>query len=216
MRIGTLLSLIVLLAAGFCRADAIHFEQIPADATSYFHFDLDRWIASRVMVQSGLAANLSNQLKTMGDGTVGSITIYTLGAGEDQKMVLMAQGNFGPDLPHRIKTAAAGLKDSVPFSLAGKDVYYSSNRFISERKFSPPGHARKRNPIHRRHRPDLVSPWGSAAKRTLGDGHPLVHPTSRQLGRIWSSQPQICPRWPKRWMFWPVTNPRWRAVIRMD
>ncbi|MGA2582761.1 MAG: hypothetical protein ABSG31_05745 [Tepidisphaeraceae bacterium] len=126
MRHATLLSLVILLSAAPGRADAIKFEQIPADATSYFHFDLDRWMASRIMQQAGWAAELQKQFQNMSGGQLGSITVYTLGNGEDQKMILMAHGKLGPDLSIRIKTAAAGLKDSVIITLAGKDVYYSS------------------------------------------------------------------------------------------
>jgi hypothetical protein len=130
MRIGLPLLLIVLLNAAAVTADAIRYDQIPADVSSYAHVDVDRAIITSFFMDKppGASQDAAAMLEATYGIRLASITVYTLGDSE-----LVALLHCKEKLRQRWEAKAATGKDAILFSYDNQDIYYSSdNPWVSD------------------------------------------------------------------------------------
>jgi hypothetical protein len=96
MKSGTALLLIATLAAalngfipaGAC-AEGLRFDQIPAQAESYFYADIDRFIAFHLAQQLGTSKDIEAQMEAAFGGHITSATMYSLPA---MKIIILIHG----------------------------------------------------------------------------------------------------------------------------
>lgn len=127
MRNGTVLLLFTLLSAATARADAIHYDQIPADVVSYIHVDLDRLLASR-LIQIQISRNdiirkniESPEFKRGVGGSITSGTVYSLGKDGNPVLLLHASAQ-----KFRQEMEVPNSTDAVVFEYDHQEVHYSS------------------------------------------------------------------------------------------
>ncbi len=124
MRNGTLLLLIVLTTTANTRAEGIHYEQIPADASGYFHLDVGRLLSSGLLQQCVGAADELPKFSAI-FGTHSGVTIYTpKGAAGDGYVVLWHCGD--PQVRQRVEAALGKISDAVVVSYGSQTIHYSS------------------------------------------------------------------------------------------
>src|SRR5690348_16841828 len=99
-----LLVLLPALAAPL-RADAIHYEQIPADVTSYLHLDVDRLVHSQLAKVMCAPIDPVAQEQAWLGGRIESVTGYSAGKSQLVLMVRMDE-----KLRAQAKAKAAGGK----------------------------------------------------------------------------------------------------------
>jgi hypothetical protein len=131
---GLPLLLIVLLNAGVVWADAIRYDQIPADVSSYVNVDVDRLASSFFLAPpfatkpSGGSQDAAAMVEAIFGDQVASITVYSVG---DSKLVALLHAK--EKVRERWEAKAATARDAYLFSYDGQDIHYTSdNSWISD------------------------------------------------------------------------------------
>jgi hypothetical protein len=171
MRIGLLLLLIVALNASTVTADPIRYDQIPSDASSYIHVDLDRLAASSFVGKSpGLPQDVSKVWEAELGIRVASITFYTLG---ESKLVALLHGD--DKVRQNWEGKAADEKDAILFSYDNQAVHYlPENPWISDSVAAAVG-ARRHTARLKPERPAVEPAAGVEIGFAAGDPEEIQH-----------------------------------------
>jgi hypothetical protein len=144
MRFQVIMAVIGLLAA-VGHADAIRYDQIPADAVGYFHGDLDRLLATRLsQIELNGGVSLRKNIEMPGFqhsvwGSIKSATMFILG--KDGDPVLLLRGS-AKKFQQEVENPRSS--DVVVFDYDHQDVHYSSSCILPE-VFGKGGHAENSN-----------------------------------------------------------------------
>jgi hypothetical protein len=128
MRIGNLLTVIAIFSATAV-ADPIRYDQIPADAVSYFSGDVDRFLSSRLGQTkiNGIDERANVAVAFPGIAPLESLTMFSLGS-EGSPVVLW----HAPAQKFHQYFEAARSKDTVVFEYDRQEVHYSSSCLLPE------------------------------------------------------------------------------------
>ena len=121
-----LIPLLAAITAPAC-ADPINYDQIPADVTGFFQWNMEGFLASRLANEIGITAKVAEKLNAGLGGKFQSITIYSRGAAAEPTGVVLVHVALSPDAHKRLEDLVAQGKDSVMFNYGTHAVHYSSD-----------------------------------------------------------------------------------------
>jgi hypothetical protein len=129
MRNSLIFPLITLLTAAVASADPIHYDQIPADVTGYFHFDIERFLSSPLSDLGNSRAMMMQQADAL-MGTHTGITIYTTKSGGPGGFVFLMHTS-NAEVVRRLLGNIADAKNAVTFSYQNQDVHFAPESWES-------------------------------------------------------------------------------------
>jgi hypothetical protein len=118
----------VSLIAGPVHADVIQYDHISANAVSYVHFDVSRFLTSQLCRQIQDPKGMVDELNRMFGGPLESITLYCASQHGKSSAVLLIRV---PTQKLRERIAAQGdANDTVVFTYDNQEVHYSRLRMM--------------------------------------------------------------------------------------
>lgn len=121
-----LMHLAVLLIATNAAAEAIRYEQIPADVTGYAHVDMERILSSRLIAHFTDPAKAIAQMESEFGGRLLSATIYSRVGGDSMARMVVLCHARGQKLFEQMEAKSAKARDAVTVDYGGQKIYFSS------------------------------------------------------------------------------------------
>lgn len=168
MRTAIAAAIGIVLSCGIAaRGNAIQYDQIPANVGSYFHFDVDQLIASRLATAAGSSAIIKERIKSFVGGPISAVTVYA-GAEDDSDRVTVVIHTSDFDAAQVWEPRLAAAKDAVAFTYERHVVHYTSQGL--EHLLNPPAEEHGPQTTHRAEKDHPTQPADRRATLSLGLG----------------------------------------------
>jgi hypothetical protein len=167
--------LFILPAMAAAEASPVRYDQIPSDATGYIYIDFDRLLSSRLLRESGEAAEAGEQIDSV-VGRHAGFAIYSPKTGGPGGFVMLIYRS-APALRQKIEAGIASAGNSVEFTYGKHSIHYTPASPVAL-LYSLPPPPKTTTPT-----PEASKPAKTSGSFTLGLGG------SNQVGQNFTTGP---------------------------